>query len=91
MPVMSGYWRRLQPYHAGGLLYCGPRLARPTTSLDRNHSPVRPIRPTQTCPPRDALVTDHDAPPGPWRLFRLWAGIGFQSFGGGASTQFLIQ
>lgn len=31
------------------------------------------------------------APPGPWRLFLLWAAIGFQSFGGGASTQFLIQ
>jgi chromate transporter len=30
-------------------------------------------------------------PPGPWRLFRLWASIGFQSFGGGASTQYLIQ
>jgi chromate transporter len=29
--------------------------------------------------------------PGPWRLFRLWASIGFQSFGGGASTQYLIQ
>lgn len=31
--------------------------------------------------------------PGPttWRLFRLWAGIGLQSFGGGASTQFMIQ
>jgi chromate transporter len=36
-------------------------------------------------------VTAADAPPGPWRLFLLWAGIGFQSFGGGASTQFLIQ
>ena len=32
-------------------------------------------------------------PPNPsiWRLFRLWAGIGLQSFGGGASTTFLIQ
>ena len=31
--------------------------------------------------------------PGPsnWRLFRTWAGIGLQSFGGGASTTFLIQ
>jgi len=36
-------------------------------------------------------VTADDAPPGAWQLFRLWAGIGFQSFGGGASTQFLIQ
>ncbi len=26
-----------------------------------------------------------------WRLFRIWAGIGLQSFGGGASTSFLIQ
>jgi len=37
------------------------------------------------------LGTADDAPPGAWQLFRLWAGIGFQSFGGGASTQFLIQ
>ncbi len=31
--------------------------------------------------------------PGPttWQLFRLWAAIGLQSFGGGASTTFLIQ
>jgi chromate transporter len=29
--------------------------------------------------------------PGKWRLFRIWAGIGLQSFGGGASTTFLIQ
>jgi chromate transporter len=37
------------------------------------------------------VVTADDASPGAWQLFRLWAGIGFQSFGGGASTQFLIQ
>ncbi len=32
-------------------------------------------------------------PPKPttWHLFRLWAAIGLQSFGGGASTLFLIQ
>ena len=36
-------------------------------------------------------MTAAETPPGPWRLFLLWAGIGFQSFGGGASTQFLIQ
>ena len=29
--------------------------------------------------------------PGTWKLFRLWASIGLQSFGGGASTTFLIQ
>ena len=29
--------------------------------------------------------------PGTWKLFRLWAAIGLQSFGGGASTTFLIQ
>lgn len=29
--------------------------------------------------------------PGTWQLFRIWAGIGLQSFGGGASTSFLIQ
>jgi chromate transporter len=33
----------------------------------------------------------HDPLPSPWQLFRLWAAIGFQSFGGGASAQFLIQ
>lgn len=26
-----------------------------------------------------------------WKLFRIWTGIGLQSFGGGASTSFLIQ
>jgi len=29
--------------------------------------------------------------PGMWKLFRVWATIGLQSFGGGASTTFLIQ
>lgn len=29
--------------------------------------------------------------PSPWQLFCIWAGIGLQSFGGGASTTFLIQ
>ena len=29
--------------------------------------------------------------PTTWQLFRLWATIGLQSFGGGASTTFLIQ
>lgn len=29
--------------------------------------------------------------PDAWRLFRIWAGIGLQSFGGGSSTIFLIQ
>ena len=28
--------------------------------------------------------------PGAWQLFRIWAGIGLQSFGGGASTTYLI-
>jgi len=32
-----------------------------------------------------------DPQPGKWLLFRIWVGIGLQSFGGGASTQFLIQ
>ena len=32
-----------------------------------------------------------DPRPGKWRLFRIWTGIGLQSFGGGASTNFLIQ
>jgi chromate transporter len=29
--------------------------------------------------------------PGKWQLFRIWASIGLQSFGGGASTTLLIQ
>ena len=32
-----------------------------------------------------------DPGPGKWLLFRIWAGVGLQSFGGGASTTFLIQ
>ena len=32
-----------------------------------------------------------DPLPGKWQLFRIWASIGLQSFGGGASTTFLIQ
>jgi chromate transporter len=32
-----------------------------------------------------------DPRPGKWLLFRIWASIGLQSFGGGASTTFLIQ
>jgi chromate transporter len=32
-----------------------------------------------------------DPSPGIWRLFRIWASVGLQSFGGGASTVFLIQ
>src|SRR5690349_13058493 len=30
-------------------------------------------------------------PPTTWQLLRIWAAIGFQSFGGGSSAQFLIQ
>lgn len=32
-----------------------------------------------------------DKRPSTWQLFRIWAGVGLQSFGGGASTTFLIQ
>lgn len=32
-----------------------------------------------------------DPKPGKWQLFRIWASIGLQSFGGGASTTLLIQ
>jgi chromate transporter len=32
-----------------------------------------------------------DPGPSKWQLFRIWASIGLQSFGGGASTTFLIQ
>jgi chromate transporter len=32
-----------------------------------------------------------DPKPTIWQLFRIWTGIGLQSFGGGASTTFLIQ
>jgi chromate transporter len=34
---------------------------------------------------------DPEPYPGPWHLLRIWSNIGFQSFGGGSSTQFLIQ
>ncbi len=36
-------------------------------------------------------MLQQDLRPGTWRLFCIWAGIGLQSFGGGASTIFLIQ
>ena len=32
-----------------------------------------------------------DPLPGKWQLFRIWVSVGLQSFGGGASTTFLIQ
>src|SRR5438105_4829876 len=32
-----------------------------------------------------------DPKPSNWQLFRIWTSIGLQSFGGGASTTFLIQ
>src|SRR5713226_4527037 len=32
-----------------------------------------------------------DPKPSKWLLFRIWASVGLQSFGGGASTTFLIQ
>jgi chromate transporter len=38
------------------------------------------------------MHTVHENPrPGIWRLLRIWTVIGLQSFGGGASTTFLIQ
>ena len=36
-------------------------------------------------------MKSQDPRPGKWQLFRIWASIGLQSFGGGASTTFLIQ
>lgn len=36
-------------------------------------------------------MTRQDPRPGKWQLFRIWASIGLQSFGGGASTTLLIQ
>ncbi len=36
-------------------------------------------------------IVQSDPRPGSWRLFLIWAGIGLQSFGGGASTILLIQ
>ncbi len=36
-------------------------------------------------------ITQQDHRPGAWRLFLIWAGIGLQSFGGGATTTLLIQ
>lgn len=40
----------------------------------------------------ECLAQTHEAPspPGGWALFRLWLGIGAQSFGGGTATQYLI-
>ena len=38
------------------------------------------------------MQTGHENPrPGAWHLLRIWTTIGLQSFGGGASTTFLIQ
>jgi chromate transporter len=37
------------------------------------------------------LIAQQDSKPSLWQLFCIWAGIGLQSFGGGASTTFLIQ
>ncbi|SRR5258707_88903 len=36
-------------------------------------------------------MNSHYPTPTLWKLFRIWAGIGLQSFGGGASTTLLIQ
>lgn len=36
-------------------------------------------------------MESQDPRPDKWQLFRIWTGIGLQSFGGGASTTFLIQ
>jgi chromate transporter len=36
-------------------------------------------------------MNKQDRGPSMWRLFRIWTTIGLQSFGGGASTTFLIQ
>ncbi|GCE18344.1 chromate transporter [Dictyobacter kobayashii] len=36
-------------------------------------------------------IAQHDNQPGLWRLFLIWTGIGLQSFGGGATTNLLIQ
>src|SRR5437588_884053 len=37
------------------------------------------------------LQDPKDPRPGTWKLFRIWASVGLQSFGCGASTTFLIQ
>ncbi len=68
------------PAWLAGLVRAGrlSRLSEPATTGEG----VRHVGEQQIQPP---------APPGAWRLFRLWASIGIQSFGGGASTQFLIQ
>lgn len=36
-------------------------------------------------------IVQQNYKPSLWQLFRIWADIGLQSFGGGASTTFLIQ
>jgi chromate transporter len=51
---------------------------------------------TNTSHAIDPQAHSADAPaphpaPGTWQLFGIWAGIGLQSFGGGASTTLLIQ
>ncbi|MGZ3673527.1 MAG: chromate transporter [Ktedonobacterales bacterium] len=51
---------------------------------------------TNTSHAIDPHAHSADAPvphpaPGTWQLFSIWAGIGLQSFGGGASTTLLIQ
>jgi chromate transporter len=35
-------------------------------------------------------MNSHNLKPGAWKLFRIWGGIGLQSFGGGTSTTYLI-
>jgi chromate transporter len=43
----------------------------------------------QTTPVQDIVTPP--IRPGTWHIFLIWTGIGLQSFGGGASTIFLIQ
>jgi chromate transporter len=40
---------------------------------------------------RSFFLMNQQPRPGAWKLFRIWTLIGLQSFGGGASTTFLIQ
>lgn len=60
----------------------------------RHPEPPHPEQPSQPEPPRHEPSQPAPATiprPSAWQLFAIWAGIGLQSFGGGASTTLLIQ
>ncbi len=60
-----------------------------TTNTSRNTSQ----NPSRASGPQAHSTNPQTAYPAPdtWQLFRIWAGVGLQSFGGGATTTLLIQ